>query len=244
MTYTTAELKQTGIYAIINLDTGKRYIGSTGKNFSHRWSGHISSLRNNKHHSPRLQNAWNKYGEDKFEFKILEVVPKEEWVDNKYLMDIEQMYLDTYQPEYNICPTAGSNLGRVWSEEYRKTMSKALKGKRHSEESKQKMSLAKKGIPISEEASNKRKSKNHKHSQESLFKMSLKKKGSNNPMYGQRGENSKYSKEYSFISPLGVVHNFKGMSEFCKRFNLDKSTMLNVAKGVYKQHKGWTLGSG
>ncbi|MEH2094003.1 GIY-YIG nuclease family protein [Nostoc sp.] len=117
MTYTADELNQTGIYVIINRDTGKRYIGSTTASFRRRWDNHKRSLRTNKHHSTKLQRAWNKYTEFRFEFKIIEVVPKEEWTDNKYLLDIEQMYLDTYQPEYNICKTAGSNLGLKRSKE-------------------------------------------------------------------------------------------------------------------------------
>jgi group I intron endonuclease len=120
MTYTTAELNQTGIYAIINRDTGKAYIGSAGRSFKLRWVEHKRSLRKGKHHSILLQRAWDKYTEFRFEFRILEVVPKEECIDVKYLLDIEQMYLDTYQPEYNICKVAGN----------------AMKGRKHSEETK------------------------------------------------------------------------------------------------------------
>ena len=33
-----------------------------------------TQLKNNKHHSIKLQRAWDKYGEENFEFKIEEIV--------------------------------------------------------------------------------------------------------------------------------------------------------------------------
>ena len=76
MTYTAAELNQTGIYAIINRDNGKAYIGSTCRSFKRRWLEHKGLLRQGRHHSLKLQNSWNKYTEFRFDFIILEIVPK------------------------------------------------------------------------------------------------------------------------------------------------------------------------
>lgn len=53
------------IYQIINQITNEKYIGQT-TNFSRRKSNHLSALRNNNHPNPKLQNAWNKYGEANF----------------------------------------------------------------------------------------------------------------------------------------------------------------------------------
>lgn len=61
-----------GIYCIKNIINDKVYIGSS-KDIYKRWIQHKNSLSLNKHHCIHLQNAWNLYGEDKFEFKILEV---------------------------------------------------------------------------------------------------------------------------------------------------------------------------
>jgi hypothetical protein len=54
----------TGVYQIINLTNGKRYIGSAAnkRGFDQRWSIHRTLLFQGKHHSSKLQNAWNKYG--------------------------------------------------------------------------------------------------------------------------------------------------------------------------------------
>lgn len=61
------------IYAIVHIASGKRYVGSTVDRKSRR-AHHWSALRGNRHHCPHLQNAWNKYGEDAFEFRILETL--------------------------------------------------------------------------------------------------------------------------------------------------------------------------
>ena len=56
-------------YKIINKNTSKYYYGSS-KCFSNRKRRHLYDLRNNKHHSINLQRAFNKYGEESFEFRI------------------------------------------------------------------------------------------------------------------------------------------------------------------------------
>ena len=57
------------IYAISNVYNGKMYIGQT-KNIEGRWHKHKSDLKNRKHHSKSLQDDWDKYGEEGFEFII------------------------------------------------------------------------------------------------------------------------------------------------------------------------------
>lgn len=60
-----------GIYKIINNINGKSYIGSS-RNICNRLRCHYYELRNNKHCNKRLQNSWNKYGEENFEFQLVE----------------------------------------------------------------------------------------------------------------------------------------------------------------------------
>ena len=63
-------MKTVHIYAI-SLADGRAYVGSTF-NTQQRQNAHYALLRRNAHHSPRLQNAWNKYGENAFSFSVLE----------------------------------------------------------------------------------------------------------------------------------------------------------------------------
>lgn len=65
------KLKFSGIYCIINIKNNKCYIGSTKYISSRLWK-HRSLLRNKKHDNQHLQNAWNKYGEDNFDYYIVE----------------------------------------------------------------------------------------------------------------------------------------------------------------------------
>ena len=89
------ELKRCGIYMIINLINGNRYIGSS-KNIQQRLQTHRSNLRNNHHCNIHLQNAWNKYGEAKFDYSILE------FCEENIRINREQYYVNTLKPEYNI----------------------------------------------------------------------------------------------------------------------------------------------
>ena len=87
--------KRAGIYMLTNLISGKRYIGSS-KNLRQRLWEHRSLLRHNKHVNRHLQNAWNKYGEDNFEYSIIEYCNEENRIER------EQFYVNKLKPEYNI----------------------------------------------------------------------------------------------------------------------------------------------
>ena len=77
-----------GIYQIENKINSKVYIGSSN-NIKRRWQKHKALLRHNKHPNSHLQAAWNKYGEDSFEFSIIEECSLSD------LLNKEQYYLDT-----------------------------------------------------------------------------------------------------------------------------------------------------
>ena len=77
------------IYSIKNLVNGKIYIGQTN-DLDIRWNQHKSNLRQNKHINSHLQNAWNKYGEENFEFKLIKECESEE------LNKLEKYYIKLY----------------------------------------------------------------------------------------------------------------------------------------------------
>ena len=86
-----------GIYKIENKINGKVYIGES-LDINRRWQVHLDDLNNNKHHSYKLQDDWNKYSENDFEFTIITIladdIPK--YVDNFILMLYEDSYIKQY----------------------------------------------------------------------------------------------------------------------------------------------------
>lgn len=153
------------IYKIVNLVNDKFYVGST-TNKKVRFRQHRKLLRGNRHHCKHLQAAWNKYGEAKFDFVVVEEVPP-----TLSLQDVEQTYLVQHVGKpycYNTGHSADApwrnapahktpNFGRAMSGEQKAKIGAALKefyaedyfnhprvGKTHTAETKAKISAKKK----------------------------------------------------------------------------------------------------
>lgn len=60
-----------GIYSIKNKVNGKIYIGQS-TDIIDRLRHHLSELRHNRHSNSYLQRSFNKYGEENFEFDVVE----------------------------------------------------------------------------------------------------------------------------------------------------------------------------
>lgn len=140
--------KKSGVYKITNVLNGNVYVGSAVF-FKRRWSLHKSELRKNHHHSPKLQNAWNKYGEEAFEFSVVEELPPIKDV----LLEREQFWMDyhdAYGPSnYNVARVAGNPMmGRKHTSERNAKMSIIMKGKqnglgyKHTEDAKERIKEA------------------------------------------------------------------------------------------------------
>ena len=67
-------MRRRGIYAIVCRRTNAAYYGSTTINFHSRWGQHIAKLERGTHENPRLQQDWNTYGAEAFEFLIVEAM--------------------------------------------------------------------------------------------------------------------------------------------------------------------------
>lgn len=114
-----------GIYGIKNKKTNKIYIGQSIK-IEKRWDQHKRELRSGKHYNEYLLNSFNKYGENCFDFLILEECleselnfKEEEWI-NKFSKT------DLYNQNFHIFDLRGFN--------------NPFYGKKHTKESKEKMS--------------------------------------------------------------------------------------------------------
>lgn len=103
---------QSGVYSITNTVNGKKYIGSS-IHLKSRLQWHLSELRNGRHHSNKLLNAWLKDGEEAF------AVTVELYCDTKDTVAYEQALIDFYSSAtegYNIRGVAESNRGLKYSE--------------------------------------------------------------------------------------------------------------------------------
>ena len=78
------------IYRILNVANDHFYIGSTINVRRRRWE-HWDALKKGTHHCTALQSAWGIFGEDAFEFEILEEVP-----EGGDLIATEETYLMKY----------------------------------------------------------------------------------------------------------------------------------------------------
>ena len=189
------------IYKITNTVNEKSYIGQT------RHDAVKGRIRDHLTGSPKgsklIKFAIAKYGRDAFIDDILHdgIIP--ELLDNYEIEAIKSH--NTLAPNgYNLT-TGGSN-GRP-SDETRRNMSKAHKGKKLSAETRRRMSESRKGEnhpfygkPHSAEARDKiSKAKRGKtYSAETRKKISNTTKGERNPMYGRTGEKSPmYGKRHS-----------------------------------------------
>lgn len=107
-----------GIYYIKNIVNNNMYIGQS-INIKTRFSCHKSALNKNSHYNEKLQEDFNKYGIESFEFGVLEKCNKED------LDELEQHYIK----KYNTIKSGYNNA------------SGGLKGFKSSEETKLKVSL-------------------------------------------------------------------------------------------------------
>jgi group I intron endonuclease len=156
---------KTGVYVWHNRENGKVYVGGAYKSFEKRKETHLSDLRIGKHPNQHLQSAWNLYGEDAFEFVIIErrqtdgLAERETWWISEF---------DATNPEfgYNKSPTGGSPLGTKhppeygekvrqrnlnMSEETKARIGAASRGRTLSTESRAKISATQIGRQVSEE---------------------------------------------------------------------------------------------
>lgn len=127
--------QQPGVYKIICLENNKRYYGESS-NISGRLSQHKSNLKRKIHFCKELQQDWNTFGKDKFEFIVLFQGPDWESKDKRIEKQTE-LNLANLDLLYNKI----INAKKVPPEQ------NPFYGKKHSEETKQLIRESLTGVP-------------------------------------------------------------------------------------------------
>ena len=199
-----------GVYSIFNTTNGKNYVGSSIR-IEKRWIEHKTDLDRGTHFNPHLQNAWNKYGSNLFEYKILE---KCENTSREILLSREDFWiqkLDSHVSKngYNICQhPRGGKLGTKATPKTLLRMSKSMSGKNH---------------PMW-----------GKHLKpETIEKVRMLQIGVPKPTSGKR-------KRVTLKSPSGKIVEIYGLRKFCRENNLKPGGMWLVSVGKQSEYKGWT----
>lgn len=209
------------IYKITNLINSKVYIGQTIQSLERRWSRHNWKCTKGRN-AMAITNALIKYGSENFTIEKIDEASNIEELNFK-----EEFYIEKYDSispnGYNLRSGGGN---KKTSDETKKKMSEANKGRKISEETRKKLSDSHKGWVPSEETRNKwRKAfSGKKPSEKATMALIL-----------------SIQKTYTLKSPSGEIVTFTNMSKFCKKNGLSNSKLCMVASGKQNSHKGWTL---
>lgn len=221
------------IYMWENTVNGKKYVGQTiRKRLDRREYEHIrSNIR-------VIDKAIQKYGENKFVRSIIDVAYSLDELNEK-----EQYWIAHYNTfngyGYN-CTTGGESF--EMSEETKKKIGKANKGRKYTEEQRKKLSEARKGrtSPMkgrkqSDEAKMKvsKASKGRKHSDKAKRKMSENRKDRKQILVYEYDKENKCTGNF--------IGEFKSMRQCAKKLELNLGNILRVLKGERNHTKGYTF---
>ncbi len=244
-----SELRKSGIYIIKNNINDLIYIGSSVR-LKDRIRKHKEALNRGNHSNKKLQNFYNKYGEESLYFELLEVV-----YDKKLLLEREQYWFNLLSPFYekgfNICVAAGSNLGLKMSEENKKKLSERMKGKNvapnyiitdeHREHlsklmtgnkyAKGKEMSLEQRLSISERMIGHKFNLGKKISKEHKKRISESNKG-----------HTRSKRKIVLVYKDGVlIDECNGVIEMAKKYNFSSGNVSSVCKGIRKSIGGLTL---
>ena len=132
------------IYRVTHRKSGKKYYGQTIRSLSERKRDHYYSVENGS--SYHFHNAIRKYGEDAFDWEIIEECNSENLLEREaHYIDLDQ----TLNSEFGFNLKKGGIQGTL-SLETRKKISKALKGKKLSKKHRENISKGNKGNKLTE----------------------------------------------------------------------------------------------
>lgn len=236
------------IYKIRNIVNGNFYVGSTA-DARVRFQAHKRRLKKGTHHSPHLQAAWNRYGEECFKFEIVEEV-----LDASLLLAAEQVWLDAHAGKshcYNWATDASAPMrGKKHSPEVVEKLKEAgqkvpkgeasvLYGVPRTDEVKAKLSAALKGLP------NKMKGRNLSEEGRANIAAAVK-RGEESHFYGKRPVNADdLQKAIRAVLPDRSIKEFKSLTEMRDTLGISIATVIRACKSgnpiMFGDFSGWVL---
>lgn len=169
-----------GIYRYVNLVNGKSYVGKS-VDLHHRHLEHMRYLRAGTEPCVKLNRAWQKYGEDNFQYEILCYCNRED------LNDMEREYIskfDSFRNGYN-CTEGGDGMqGFHHTEESKKRIGDAFRGREISDAQRKLLSDVQKGKTLTAEH---RAALSAAWTEEQKQWLSNTRSGAANPNFGKRG---------------------------------------------------------
>ena len=137
-----------GIYMFTHKESGKKYIGSA-VDLSKQLKNYFNPSFLDRNKYMYISRALLFHGYSVFSLTILEYVDTSNLSKEQsclLILEKEQIYIDTLDPEYNLLRVAGSLLEYQHNEETKKILSEAHLGKIISATTKAKMSLLRKAF--------------------------------------------------------------------------------------------------
>lgn len=239
----TPVAKAMGVYRIMLLGGRKPvvYIGSTN-NLRRRWKRHVYDLETGEHKNAYLQRAWEKHGEMRFDFGILELIETECLLHRQ-----EQKWLDVFRslgPVFNFGhDVQPANRGLPMALETRKKISRALKGRKKPPQQIAKWLESRKGFKHTE--ATKERIRQTKLGQPTQSADARRQTGE-----ASRARNSIALAVAAKVKPYPAFHNQitgeriaagRNLFRLCKARELSTSGMYGVASGKLPHHKGWVI---
>jgi len=192
------------------------------KGFKDRWRKHKNKLKNLSHENPILQNYFDKYGEEKFLFVLLEECFPTDDLDSKEIEWSTRLKSMKSDNGFNI-RSPGNQI--VMTQEMKDKISKTLMGHYVSLETRKKIAKILTGKKATLETKNK-----------------LSERIRSNPKRMEWAKNlsQKNAKDFILLNPDKELINIHNLRKFCRENNLNVVHIYSVINGERSHYKGWT----
>ena len=197
------------------------YVGQTIVSIQKRWNRHCWACTAKYNNMP-ICYAIKKYGKENFTIKKICQCDTQVELDAAEIKYAKKY--KTFSPNgYNL--KAGKGRGSM-SEETKRKISVANKGKQVSDETKEKLRISHLGYKMKDSTKK---------------KLSQINKGKKPSLLARKRSSESQAKHYDLIDSEGIIHHIYNMKHFCEKHGYHRSRMCELVRGKRKQYRGWTV---